>query len=190
MSMPAAAQLDEALQQVLHGRRDAQVLIALGQFDVRRFEDRLYVVAALPTPRPDQSRCWRGERRLALPELGGVLVMTPGRGQGVSVARLGDEVSVRARRGGERLQPDCHRPRRTLKNLLQEARVPPWQRERLPLVFSGRNLVWAPGIGIDCAYQAGPDELAVCPSWEVGGAPDSPRVRATGAGAGDIRAGG
>jgi len=188
--MPAAAQLDEALQQALHGRRDAQVLIALGQFDVRRFEDRLYVVAALATPRPGQARCWRGERRLALPELGGVLVMTPGRGQGVSVARLGDEVSVRARRGGERLQPDCHRPRRTLKNLLQEARVPPWERERLPLVFSGRDLVWAPGIGIDCAYQAGPDELAVCPSWEVGGHPRFAEGARDVRWGGNIRAGG
>ena len=37
--------------------------------------------------------------------------------------------------GGARLQPDCRRPRRSLKNLLQEAGIPPWQRDGLPLLF-------------------------------------------------------
>jgi tRNA(Ile)-lysidine synthase len=74
-------------------------------------------------------------------------------------------VTIRPRRGGERLQPDCRRPRRSLKNLLQEAKVPPWQRERLPLMFCGEDLVWVPGVGVDCAYQAGRDQPALRPEW-------------------------
>ena len=52
---------------------------------------------------------------------------------------------MRLRAGGERLQPDARRPRRTLKNLFQEAGVPPWERDRLPLLFCGDDLVWVPG---------------------------------------------
>ena len=52
-----------------------------------------------------------------------------------------------------------------MKNLLQEARVPPWERERLPLIFCGEDLVCVPGIGIDCAYRAAPGERAVMPEW-------------------------
>ncbi len=37
---------------------------------------------------------------------------------------------------------------RTLKNLLQEAAVPEWQREHLPLLYRGERLAWVPGIGI------------------------------------------
>jgi tRNA(Ile)-lysidine synthase len=74
-------------------------------------------------------------------------------------------VTIQVRRGGERLQPDCRRPRRSLKNLLQEARVPPWERERLPLILSGEKLVWAPGIGVDCAFQAVSGEVALRPAW-------------------------
>src|SRR5437016_4461691 len=59
---------------------------------------------------------------------------------------------VKLRGGGERLQLDARRPRRTLKNLFQEAGVPPWERERLPLLYSGDELVWAPGLGIDARY--------------------------------------
>ena len=59
---------------------------------------------------------------------------------------------MRLRSGGERLQPDPKRPRRTLKNLFQEAGVPPWERERLPLLFCGDELVWVPGLGVDARY--------------------------------------
>ncbi|MNC88783.1 tRNA(Ile)-lysidine synthetase [compost metagenome] len=69
------------------------------------------------------------------------------------------------RQGGERLQPDCRRPRRSLKNLLQEAGVAPWLRERLPLIYHGEELVWVPGVGIDCAYQARREEAAFRPAW-------------------------
>ena len=95
-----------------------------------------------------------------------MLTLVPGSGGGVSRARLrGRATTIRLRRGGERLQPDCRRPRRSLKNLLQEARIPPWERERLPLIFCGEKLVWAPGIGVDCAFQAARGEAALRPAW-------------------------
>ena len=73
--------------------------------------------------------------------------------------------SVRLRSGGERLQPDPRRPRRTLKNLFQEAGVPPWERERLPLLFSGDDLVWVPGLGIDARFQAPRGAQGLVPEW-------------------------
>jgi len=72
---------------------------------------------------------------------------------------------VRLRQGGERFRPDPRRPRRSLKNLLQECRVAPWLRDRLPLLYSGASLVYVPGIGIDAGYLAGADEPGVEPSW-------------------------
>ncbi|MGH8751252.1 MAG: tRNA lysidine(34) synthetase TilS, partial [Burkholderiales bacterium] len=76
-------------------------------------------------------------------------------------------VHVRLRRGGEKFRLDLKRPRRSLKNLLQESKIPPWQRARLPLLYSGEDLVWVPGIGIDCAYQAQPAEAGLAVSWKV-----------------------
>ena len=165
-TMPNAERLDEALRQALTAKQDARVRIELGGFELRRFESRLHVVAGLKEPAAGYARRWRGEKEIALPELGGLLTMKRARGAGVNLARLrGRPVTIRLRRGGERLQPDCGRPRRSLKNLLQEARIPPWERERLPLVFCGRDLVWAPGIGIDCAFQAARGEAALRPAW-------------------------
>lgn len=165
LAMPATGRIEEALRQVLAAKQDARVAIELEGAVLRRFDGRLYLVSTAST-RAMRPRRWRGERRIALPELGGTLAMDRVSGRGISLARLrGKAVTVRLRRGGERLQPHCDRPRRSLKNLLQEARMPPWQRERVPLLFQGDDLVWGPAIGIDCAFQAADGEPGLLPKW-------------------------
>ena len=69
------------------------------------------------------------------------------------------------RGGGERLKLAPHRPQRTLKSLLREAALPPWQRERLPLLFCDGMLAWAPGIGWDCRFAAQDGEAGIVPEW-------------------------
>ena len=166
LGMPVADRLQEALRQVLSAKQDARVLVELGDFALRRHAGRLHLVRSGSAPPGHYEKLWRGEKEMALPELGGVLTLVPGSGGGVNRARLrGRAITIRLRRGGERLQPDCRRPRRSLKNLLQEARIPPWERERLPLIFCGEKLVWAPGIGVDCAFQAARGEAALRPAW-------------------------
>ncbi len=89
------------------------------------------------------------------------------RGSGISLKKLQmAPVTVRLREGGERLQPDAKRPRRSLKNLLQEARLPPWLRASLPLLYCGDALVYVPGIGIDTGFDAQRGEPAIEPCWE------------------------
>lgn len=165
--MPGVERLEEALRQALTARQDARVAVTLSGSVLRRFAGRLYVVPLNPPPSRGYVRAWRGERELTLPELGGVLVFRRTRGQGISLARMqGQPVTIRPRRGGERLRPDPGRPRRSLKNLFQEARVAPWQRERLPCVYCGKDLVWVPGVGVESTYQARPGEAAVRPEWK------------------------
>lgn len=106
---------------------------------------------------------WKGEQKLAIPELGGELRFRAVRGKGI--AAEAKPLQIRIRKGGERLQPDARRPRRTLKNLLQEAGVPPWERDRLPLLASGDDVVWVPGLGIDVRYQAAKNAPGVLPEW-------------------------
>ena len=115
-----------------------------------------------------QPVAWHGERKLALPELGGELRFRRARGAGIDDRFVTEgKLAVRLRSGGERLQPDARRPRRTLKNLFQEAGVPPWQRARMPLIYRGDDLVWAPGLGIDSRYQSAQNHAGWVPEWRV-----------------------
>jgi tRNA(Ile)-lysidine synthase len=109
---------------------------------------------------------WHGERSIVLPHLDGTLTMAPRRGSGLSVARLNAApVTIRPRTGGERLQPDANRPTRTVKNLLQEAKVPAWERERIPFIYSGEVLAAIPGIAMDHRFSACRGEPSVLPGW-------------------------
>jgi len=165
--MPNVERLEEALRQALTARQDARVAVALDDSVLRRYAGRLHVVpVSRPLPR-GYVRRWHGELEIELPEFGGVLLLQRTRDHGISLARLrAQPVTIRSRQGGERLQPDPSRPRRSLKNLLQEAHVAPWQRDRLPLIYCGNALVWVPEVGVDSAFQARPDEVALRPEWK------------------------
>lgn len=159
---PSEAKLAELVKQLSGNGRNARI-----EHDGRRW--RLYrgkLLQAEAPALPFAPMPWRGERRLALPALGGELVFRRVRGRGID-ARLLDEQSlvVRLRTGGERLQPDARRPRRTLKNLFQEAGIPPSRRQSLPLLFCGADLVCVPGIGVDARYQAQKNSPGVVPEW-------------------------
>lgn len=111
---------------------------------------------------------WSGAARMALPALGGELRFRRARGEGIDRSRLkGRDLQVKLRSGGERLRLDARRPRRTLKNLFQEANVPPWERRRMPLLFCGEALVWAPVLGVDADFRAAPGGAGVVPEWHV-----------------------
>ncbi|HEX3379200.1 MAG TPA: tRNA lysidine(34) synthetase TilS, partial [Paraburkholderia sp.] len=67
-------------------------------------------------------------------------------------------LSVRARRGGERMRIGApNAPSRTLKNLFQERGIPAWKRD-VPLLYVGDELLFAPLIGVNraTAHDASP----------------------------------
>jgi len=166
--MPSAKRLDEILRQMAHAREDAKVRVALGELEVRRFKGNVYVCRAHPALDPKFCLRWQGEEKLEIGELGGVMALHRTKGKGMDYAKLMQEpVTIRVRRGGEKLRPDCKRPRRTLKDLLQESKIAPWERSRLPLLFSGEHLVCVPGMGIDCDYQARAGQRGLIVQWQV-----------------------
>jgi tRNA(Ile)-lysidine synthase len=113
---------------------------------------------------------WHGEPTLNLPQLNGELHFTPAFGQGISQKKLhAAQVTIRLRQGGERLRLHEHGTTRTLKNLLQEHGIPPWQRDTLPLLFCGETLVAVPGIGVAYTYQAKSDEAGMVLKWHLQG---------------------
>ena len=166
--MPPAERLQEGLRQALDARRDAAIVVDLGACELRRHAAALHLLPRSVVPAQMHAVNWRGEDALAVPGWG-TLTMSRTRGHGLSLARLSDgPVTIRARAGGERLQPASGRPRRTVKNLLQEAGLAPWERARLPYIYCGEQLVCVPGVAVDYRFQARSDEPAVVPLWRAG----------------------
>jgi tRNA(Ile)-lysidine synthase len=163
----SAARLHELLRQLKESRVDARTGLAAGKWRFLRYRDRLHLHPAEPPLQRYLNEEWNGENVLPLLALGGVLKFKPEEGRGLSVEKLRlERVTVRLRQGGERLRLDARRPRRTLKNLFQERGIPPWLRERLPLVYCGENLASVPGIGDACEFRAARGEAGLIVTWE------------------------
>jgi tRNA(Ile)-lysidine synthase len=168
---PESAHLDELLRQLVLAGGDRMVRVTVGGLEVRRFRGAVWVVPLRGRPRGRWRARWDGRRPWSLPELGGELRFEDAKSRGISaVAMTRGPVEVRVRAGGERFRPDARRPRRTLKHLLREAGLPPWEREALPLVYCGGTLAFVPGIGVAAGLQAGPGERGLVLSWHRPGA--------------------
>lgn len=155
---PSEAKLIEMLRQLTSG--GARTRLDHGGTRLRVYRDRIFIdrdqgTAFSPIP-------WKGERKLKIPVLGGELRFKAGQGIDSRLIK-GKSLEVKLRSGGERLQLHPRRPRRTLKNLFQEAGVPSWARERLPLLYCGEDLVWAAGLGVDVRYQGS----GLVPEWRA-----------------------
>lgn len=162
---PSAAKLAEMVKQLAAGR--AGTTLEHDGARLRLHHGKL-IGAELAPQKPFAPLTWRGERRVAIPALGGVLVFRRVRGRGIDPRALeGTPMMLRLRSGGERLQPAADRPRRTLKNLFQEAGIPAWHRSRLPLVYDGEALVCVPGVGVDVRYQVSSDRSGFVAQWQT-----------------------
>jgi tRNA(Ile)-lysidine synthase len=162
LPMPNARQLNEALHQLLDARGDARVCVRLGQVEVWRFRGGAYLVPIAPPPAEPVR--WQGESRLAVPSAGMDVRMDIEQGAGLKQAALASGVvTLGVRRGGERLRLHAGGSHRSLKNLMQEYAIPPWQRERLPLLWCDGRLLWAAGIGFDADALAAPGESGIVP---------------------------
>lgn len=133
---PSADTLQRLEKEVLQARPDATPLLHVGAYDFRRYRDALYLLHSLPPVPPKKWEAeWRG-RKLELPEGCGTLY---------SGKRFTPPLTVRFARGGERIQLPGHARSHSLKNLFQQAGIPPWQRQRLPLIYLQHQLLCVSG---------------------------------------------
>jgi len=164
LTMPDEAALDELLHQLADCRADSRLSWQCEPGWVHAWRGGLYLEkpGALP---PAQGVAWQGQARL--PWGDGGVVWQPVVGLGIAAARLVGGARLLCRCGGEKLALPG-RPRKALKQLLQEADIPPWQRETLPLLWIGERLAWVPGIGVAAEFVCAEGEAGWEVIWESG----------------------
>jgi tRNA(Ile)-lysidine synthase len=136
---PSHYQAAELVRQLGEAGEDRQPCVRWPGTEVRRYRDLLHASMPLQFPPFDWSAEFDGNA-LELPlDLGTLRLVGP------ETARLPHPLQVRFRRGGESLRLASGGRTRELRDLFQEAGVPPWQRARLPLLFApdGRLLAVA-----------------------------------------------
>ena len=166
MPIPDSNRLRRIVDEVLHAAEDGQPLVEWPGAEVRRYRERLYAMPPLPAEPVSTQLDWGGGDALTLPEgLGRLQVQeTIGNGIRSELWRQGT-VSVRFREGGERCVPAGRGHHHLLKKLFQEAGIPPWWRNRWPLLFIDEQLAAVPGIFVCEPFVAGPYDSGIALQW-------------------------
>lgn len=157
--VPDARRLGEICGPLLAARGDAQPFLAWDGGGVRRVAGRRLAWQPAPvaqeTGNDAVSWRWREQPVAPLPAARGRLELRADAHGGIDLAMLPEVLTLRGRRGGEALRPRRGGPTRTVKRLLQEARVAPGERASWPLVFAGNRLVAVADRWADASIQAG-----------------------------------
>lgn len=161
MRMPSAAWMQEMRSQLLQADVEAQLCVSHPDGEVHRYRERVFL-SPRRTP-PDEGLVlqlrWDGQAQWRLPAWYGTLhfdrIGAENAEPGFDPAWLqGRLLQACGRSGGERIRLAANRPGRSLKQQYQSADVPAWERPYLPLVWAGESLLFAAGIGMDCAQFA------------------------------------
>lgn len=156
---PTTAQRRQ-LEQQCGARAGRLPCVRWANVELHIWKQRLWALSA-QQPMPDNWRQdWRGEP-LHLPDGGELTLDRHG-------ARLAEPLRVILRRGGERIRPAGDAHTRELRDLFQQARLPPWQRNACPLLYIDDELVavadrWASARGVAIFELA-----AARPRWRPG----------------------
>lgn len=161
---PSQARLGEALRQLRAAAADHPLYLPLGEAVCCAYRGEVWLEpAAADLPAVSD---WRGEGVLAWGQ--GVVRFVAIVGEGVARARLAGAERLRLvpRTEGLKMQLDARRPRRSFKNLCQEAGIPAWMRARLPMLEVDGSVAWVGGIGVAAAFRCEPGEAGVLPVWQ------------------------
>ena len=121
---PSTQKLEEILRQLWMAKSDNYLYLTFGEFEIRLYKNLVRLLpkakSKLPGSDQDQLFYWHGEPNWVIEPLGGVIKWSNSVGIGINAKKLMENsVAVRLRKGGERFQLNCKRPRRSLKKIFQ-----------------------------------------------------------------------
>ncbi|MBE9567099.1 MAG: tRNA lysidine(34) synthetase TilS [Proteobacteria bacterium] len=147
----------------LHSSPDAKSKITFAGFELRKFQESLYLLKETSDKKVEASLTWHSEQALSIPGLNVQLSVIEKTGAGLKSELLGKTFSIRFRQGGEKFHPVGRRHSQSLKKLFQEAGVPPWQRDVVPLLYLGDELIAVIGLWVSRKYAVGEGDIG----WDI-----------------------
>ena len=160
-TLPNEAWLDEWRRQLCSSREIAECPVAHAGVAGFCHRGALWL---MPDHMPPSPAVWEGSSQLVWGP--GQLRFEPVLGRGLAhSACVSGHYSVRARAAGDRMQRGPGRPRAGVKQIAQESGLPPWLRDRAPILCVDGSPVWMPGCEVSPPHAAAAGEPGLLPVW-------------------------
>jgi tRNA(Ile)-lysidine synthase len=151
LAMPSQERLDSWWRDLNTVKSDAKLEWAHDGKTIRLWRDQLQVAADFAGQWVFKTIATKS-KHLGLPSVW------------VKNAQKEGRLTTKPRSGSEKLQTKPNTPRKTLKNLFQEANIPPWQRNA-PLLYIDNELIAVAGIGVSYPHLVHSGSR-VWPEWQ------------------------
>ena len=164
LNTPSSAQLDQVVEQILTAAVDATPRLTWEASEVRRYRDKLFAFPQFIETIPEDPMEWDLKQPLDVNSVG-TLNVVGSVGEGVARKYINHPLTISFRQGGEKIQPVGRKEKHALKKLFQESGVPPWIRERTPLIYIDGELAAVGGMFIEQKFHAADGEDSYIFQW-------------------------
>jgi tRNA(Ile)-lysidine synthase len=162
---PAHFHVAELERQLRTAADDRAPCVRWDQCELHRYRELLYAMRPLAPLAAGWQSDWNGSP-VALPG-GGTLALNRETGP-ATIAADDRPLTIHYRRGGEHIKPAGSTHTRELRLLLQEAGIPPWQRDRIPLISINGELIAVADLVLSATAVALCDRLNARLVWSPG----------------------
>lgn len=150
LQMPRLQDLLQVHSDLINSRHDSNGIVNVRDYEFRRSKDSLYLLMPQAAPKPFRYTWHAPFEDLFISETGSTITLGECYRQGIRLPDSGF-VTVKSRAGGELIRVGNPAFHKSVKKVLQESPVPPWQRETVPLIYINKTLaaVWQLAVAVD-----------------------------------------
>mgnify|MGYP001815246609 FL=1 len=155
---PTRNLLQEIEKTLIYSQQDANPEVAFYDFMFRRFQGDIYLLIKSNARELQDEMVWNPASPVSIERSDIRLQVVDSKGGGLNRELLDKTFTIRSRKGGEKFHPSGRRHSQSLKKLLQEANIPPWERDVIPLVYLGDELIAVAGLWVCKEYSVAEGE--------------------------------
>jgi tRNA(Ile)-lysidine synthase len=162
LTAPTTKQLAQVLQ-MIHSKEDAQPQLSWGENIIRRFNQKIGIYQALPKIDLEEIS-WDGKNTLVLPQKVGEINFSLAAG-GLKPPNKDEQIFIRWKIPGFKFRIAGHKHHKDYKNLMQDFHIPPWERDRVPLIYFNDTCVAIANYAIADTHKQNSLEVGLHVNW-------------------------
>ncbi len=155
--------LEEIEKTLIRSQHDTKSVIACSGYECRKFQNDLFLLKPGSSESRQSDIDWNPSLPLTLPMSNCQITSIRVTGDGLKDSLFDEKLTISFRQGGEQFHPAGRGHSQSLKKLFQEASIPPWERDSIPLLYSGDELIAVIGLWVSKKYAVTKKE----PGWII-----------------------